>query len=397
VLAKLRRHYRRANAAYKTRLIDEAVALLGYHRKSAIRALRAKPAEPARVPRRTGRPVRFAAADLLPALRRIWLAAHQPCGRRLAALLPHWLPFYADHHGALAPSVEVALRQASASTLDRLLTPLRLQHQAIHRGGTRPGTLLRRQIPVSGCVWDESRAGFLEIDTVALCGGSLEGDFIWILDATDLLTAWTEVRSVWNKGAESTLAQLRRIEQSLPFPLRGLDFDNGGEFINHHFIRYATGRTSPLRLTRSRPYHKNDNAHVEGKNWTHVRQWLGYDRYDHPALLMHLDDFLPNRLSPLLNFFFPSMRVIAKTRVGDTWKRTYDKPRTPYQRVLECPDVPQAAKESLRARYAILDPFALRSRVDKDLARLEKLRKNPPLAKAGSFPYPTLYPEITRT
>ena len=397
VLAKLRRHYRQANAEYKRRLIDEAVSLLGYHRKSAIRALRAVPSKSPRESKRTGRPVLFASAELLPALRRIWLAAHQPCGRRLAALLPDWLPFYATHHGALAASVQASLLQASPATLERLLTPLRLQHRAIHRGGTRPGTLLRRQIPISGCVWDESRPGFLEIDTVALCGGSLEGDFIWILDATDLLTAWTELRSVWNKGAEPTLAQLRRIEASLPFPLRGLDFDNGGEFINHHFIRYATGRPSPIRLTRSRPYHKNDNAHVEGKNWTHVRQWLGYERYDNVAVLMHLDDFLPNRLSPFLNFFFPSMRLIAKERVGDRIHRKYDKPRTPYCRVLECPDIPQAQKDKLRERRSRLDPFELRARIDKDLRALEKLRLNPPFTRPGAFPYHLVYPHIPKT
>ena len=208
-------------------------------------------------------------------LKPIWFAALQPCGLRLAALLPEWLPAYEADHRRLDPDLRQSLLAVSGRTLDRLLAPLRVTLR--RRGGTRPGSLLRQSIPLRG-PWEEEGAGWLEVDTVALCGGCLDDRHAWMLDGVDIRPDWTEQRAVANRGQHATLAQLQDVEASLPFPLRGIDSDNGGEFINHHVVTWLQQRPTPVRFTRSRPYRKNDNAHVEQRNWTHVRQHFGYER-----------------------------------------------------------------------------------------------------------------------
>lgn len=150
---------------------------------------------------------------------------------------------------------------------------------------TRPGTLLRHEIPICGSVWEENAPGWLEVDTVALCGGSVAGDFVWMVDGVDYATTWVSARAIWNRGQAATLAALQDIEKHLPFELLGLDSDNGGEFINHHVMAWLQRRERPVYMTRSRPYKKDDNAHVEQKNWTHIRQWFGYERYENPELV----------------------------------------------------------------------------------------------------------------
>jgi hypothetical protein len=246
--------------------LDEATRLLGYHRKAAIRVLRAKKRQGTPpTGRKRGRPKKYGPAELLEPLRRIWLTAQQPCGKRLVAALPDWVPAYEQAHRSLSGGVKEALLRASHATLDRLLRPLRVAHRR-GLGGTRPCSLLRQQIPIAGVVWDQTEAGYLEFDTVALCGGKLEGDHVWMLDGTDYATAWVEVRAQWNRGHHGTLVGLKDIELALPFALRGLDADNGGEIMNYAVLEWCRQRGRPVELTRSRPYRKNDNAHVEQKN-----------------------------------------------------------------------------------------------------------------------------------
>jgi hypothetical protein len=282
ILERLRRRYRNAGREHKRKLLDQAQEVLGYHRKSAVRALGAPAAEP--VPWiNAGRPVSYEPSVLLPWLRPIWQATDYACGRRLVAMLPEWIPAYEVHERKLPAEARDKLLGASARTLDRLLEPLR--GQGAGRCLTRPGTLLRHQIPIRGSVWEEGKAGWLEVDTVALCGGSVAGEFVWMVDGVDYATTWVEVRAMWGRGQVSTLAALRDMEASLPFALLGLDSDNGGEFLNHHVLRWLQKRPKPVFMTRSRPYKKDDNAHVEQKNWTHVRQCFGYERHDNPEVV----------------------------------------------------------------------------------------------------------------
>ena len=251
VLQKLRRRYERAGLEHKGKLLDQAQELLGYHRKSAIRALRARAV--VRSPRiMTGRPRDYEPGLLLPFLRPIWQATDYACGRRLVAMLPEWVPAYEQHERSLPEEVREKLLSASGRTLDRLLEPLRWQEG--RRCLTRPGTLLRHQIPIRGSVWDDENPGWLEVDTVALCGGSVAGEFVWMVDGVDYATAWVEVRAMWGRGQAGTLAALQDVEASLPFALLGLDSDNGGEFLNYHVMGSATETEAAGLMTRSRPY-----------------------------------------------------------------------------------------------------------------------------------------------
>jgi hypothetical protein len=372
VLAKLRRHYQRAGAEYKSKLITQAVELFGYHRKAAIRALRRSPVLEPAAPFILGRPKEYDPQKLLGVLKPIWLAALQPCGKRLVAALPDWVAGYEQDHHRLDGDLRRSLLKASAATLDRLLRPARAHHR--RRGGTRPGTLLRQDIPLR-TEWAEEGAGYLEIDTVALCGGSLDDRHAWMLDGVDIRTTWKELRAIPNRGQAATLEQIRDVEQSLPFGLLGLDSDNGGEFINHHLVAYAHQRARPLALSRTRPYRKNDNAHVEQKNYTQVRQWFGYERYDNPLVVPLINSLCKGALGQLLNFFLPTLKLQSKRREGSQTRRVYGPAQTPLARVLDCQEVGDKKKAQLRALRQTLNPFALRRQVDRQLKEIDQLRQ----------------------
>jgi hypothetical protein len=227
--------------------------------------------------------------------------------------------------------------------------------------------LLKTQIPIRTDNWDITRPGFLEADTVAHCGGSLEGDFIWSVTYCDILSGWTCNRAVWNKGAHGIVEATRSVEASLPFELLGFDTDNGSEFLNWHLLRYFQERKKAVGFTRSRPYKKNDNGHVEQKNWTHVRQLLGYERLEDPALVGAINDLYRECWEPLHNYFLPSAKLEEKSRDGAKLKRKHDKPKTPYERLLASPDVSSAMKEKLRKEKAALNPFQLHRRLEEGL------------------------------
>ncbi len=372
VLEKLRRRYETAGAEHKGKLLDQAVQLLGYHRKAAIRALRQRP-QPRGPVILTGRPVQFEPGLLLPWLRPIWQATDFACGQRLVAMLPEWIPAYEQHERRLPGEVRDKLLLASGRTLDRLLAPLR--GQGAGRSLTRPGTLLRQQIPIRGSLWEDNKPGWLETDTVALCGGSVAGEFVWMVDGVDYATTWVEVRAMWGRGQEGTLAALQDVEASLPFALLGLDSDNGGEFINHHVLQWLQKRPQPVFMTRSRPNKKDDNAHVEQKNWTHVRQWFGYERYGHADLVEPMNVLLKGPYGQLLNYFHASLNRKRKKHVDGKLRRVYGAAQTPLARVLASAVVTDATKEKLRQKKSGLNPFALKLAVTKSMKEIEAMRR----------------------
>ena len=372
ILAKLRRRYQNAGAGHKCKLLDQAQELLGYHRKSAIRVLGAAPV--ARAPGIiTGRPTRYEPSVLLPWLRPIWQATDYACGRRLVAMLPEWIPAYEAHERRLPTEAREKLLEASARTLDRLLTPLR--GQGAGRSLTRPGTVLRHQIPIRGSVWEEGKAGWLEVDTVALCGGSVAGEFVWMVDGVDYATTWVEVRPIWGRGQTGTLAALRDMEASLPFPLLGLDSDNGGEFLNYHVLNWLQKRARPVFMTRSRPWKKDDNAHVEQKNWTHIRQCFGYERHDNPEVVEPIRALVKGAYGQLLNYFHASLKLERKERKGGQIKRIYGDALTPLARVLASAEVTPQTKQRLEQEKARLNPFALKREVERSLKIIAALRR----------------------
>jgi len=373
VLVRKRERYVRAGKEHKGKIIDELVELFGYHRKAAIRALRPRSGPVA--PYVRGRPKEYDPALLLAPLKAIWLAALQPCGERLKACLADWLPAYEADHRRLDADVREALLAASRATLDRLLIPARVAHR--RRAATRPGSLLRAAIAIR-TAWPEKAPGYLEMDTVALCGGALDDRHGWMFDAVDVHTTWSVLRGLPNRSEASVCGQLDDLAARLPFALRGLDSDNGGEFINHQVVGWCAGRTPPVAFTRSRPYQKNDQAHVEQKNYTNVRLWFGYDRYDTAAVWPLVNALCRGALDQLLNLFLPTLKLQSKRREGSQTRRVYGPAQTPLERVLACEEVSQEQKARLRAEKAALNPFAVRREVDRQLREIEAVRQSRP-------------------
>jgi hypothetical protein len=277
----------------------------------------------------------------------------------------------------LPPEVVKALSHISPATIDRLLSSTRIQYQKRGRSTTKPGTLLRNQIPIQTNQWNESRPGFLEADTVAHCGDSLAGMFAYTIDAVDIATGWPEQRALWGKGETGALEQIHDIESSLPFPLLGFDCDNGSEFLNHHLYRHFTQRKKPVQFTRSRAYHKQDNAHIEQKNWTHIRQWLGYQRFDNPLIVPLLNRLYTQEWRLFHNFFCPSAKLLAKERIGSKTLKRYDSPQTPYQRIINSPLISPQTKQSLSKQLESLNPFMLRNAMEEKIKKIFLLASKP--------------------
>jgi hypothetical protein len=361
-LLALWERYQRVGRRFKSKILDEFCAVCGYTRKYAIGLLSRKPRRRQCKPG----PRRRYDGQVLEPLKVIWLAAEQMCSKRLKAALPLWLPFYEQEHGPLVEAVRKKLLQISAASIDRLLKKERARYRGKGLCGTRPGGLLKHQIPIRTDNDDVDRPGFLEADTVAHCGNSLAGDFIWSITFTDLFCQWTENRATWNKGAEGVLGQVKDVEANLPFELLGFDVDNGSEFLCFHLWRYLLDRPRPVPLTRSRPYRKNDQAHVEQKNWTHVRQLLGYQRLEQPERVPLINE-LYRTWGLLHNFFCPNLKLLSKTRKGAKTIRKYSPPQTPYQRLLESKHLSQEQKQKLQSRFQQLNPLQLKREIEQKL------------------------------
>lgn len=368
--------YRKANKREKGVILEELCSISGYHKKHAIRLLNQRKQHKNEAKSKRGRKERYLMELYLEPLKRIWLATDQLCGKRLERAMPMWLPYYSSAYDTLAPEIYEGLLGMSASTIDRMLSKAGVK---VQRGlsGTKPGTILKKHIPIKTDQWNEEKPGFLEADTVAHCGSSLAGDFAWSVTMTDICTAWTENRAVWNKGAIGVLTQIEDIEKSLPFDILGFDSDNGNEFLNWHLVRYFTHEERPryIQLTRSRPYHSDDNAHVEQKNWTHVRQLFGYERFDKQEVVELMNDLYRNEVSLMNNYFLPNTKLIEKQRVEAKIIKKYDKPCTPYQRLMNS-DISEAKKEELQKIYTTLNPFELRTRIKKKVDRIFRLINN---------------------
>ena len=253
-----------------------------------------------------------------------------------------------------------------------MLAPLRVAGRRF--SGTRPGSRWRQSIPIRG-EWTEAGAGWLELDTVALCGGCLDDRHLWMLDGVDIGTDWAGLRALDNRGQHATVTQLRDLEASVPFPLRGVDSDNGGEFINHHWVASLGQRPQPVRFTRARPYPKNDNAHVEQRNWTRVRPHFGYERYDNPAVTPWINTLCTGALGPLFNQFLPTLKLERKKRRGTRTVRQYGVPQTPDVRALAAAEVAAAEKARLKTLHATLNPFQLGRDIERQKKEIEARRR----------------------
>ena len=364
-LARMRERYEMADKAAKSRLLDEMCAVTGYHRKAVIRVVR-RPAR--RRARRRGRPVQYG-PTVVGALRQIWEAAGYPWSLRLRALLPAWLP-WATRRWQLSADVARRLQTMSPRQMDRALQPFKTALRKRQYGRTKPGTLLKQQIPLKTDRWDVQVPGFTEIDLVAHSGARADGDFLHSLNVTDIHTTWVETRAVMGKSQRHVQAALEQLRQQLPFRLQGIDSDNGSEFINNHLRRYCL--VQQIQFTRGRPYKKDDNAHIEQKNWTHVRKLLGYVRYDSVSAQTAMNE-LYDDLRLLQNLFLPSVKLCEKRRVGARVRRRYDTPQTPLERVEACAESDREKVRALQQLRARLDPIALAARIDRQLTRVYRL------------------------
>lgn len=373
VVDRLRGMYARARRKGRKKFLDQMCQLCGYERKYAIKVLGGKRPGPRGIPQGGARPLY--AEEERRVVRQIWQWGDYPCGKRLAAMIPLWLQAYERRHEVLASEVREKVRAISPASLDRLLARDRAKVQT-HRGTTKPGRLLRSQIPVRCESWDTTRPGYLEADTVDHGGNSTAGSYMHSITYTDIYSGWIEQAAIWNKGAAGVVSRTRQIEAELPFVLLGFDSDNGSEFINHHLWRHFIGRKEPVEFTRSREYRKNDNAHVEEKNWTKVRQLLGYERYDRPELVELVHDLYRNEWRLLQNFFIPVMKLQEKRRDGAKVYKRYDDAKTPAQRLLGWKAMPADKRAWLLRMQATLDPVQLTEAVNVRLKKIQSVLRN---------------------
>ncbi|MEW6544666.1 MAG: hypothetical protein AB1411_13800 [Nitrospirota bacterium] len=305
---------------------------------------------------------------------------------RLKAALPHWLPWL-KRRATVRPAVEAQLRRISARQIDRRLQARKRRLKRRLYGTTRPGALLKHQIPIKTEPWDVRKPGYLEIDLVSHSGASATGECLHTLDGVDIQTTWVERQAVMGKSRHAVVQAMTTIEAHLPFPLRGVDSDNGSEFINDHLWAFCQDRPigQQVQFTRSRPYKKDDNAHVEQKNWTHVRKLVGWERYDSREALTALNALYVD-LRLFQNLFQPSMKLVRKVRVGSRLLRRYDRPQTPFERVRACPEADPAKVAALQRVLETTDPFVLSQRIDGHLERLGALATRAPRTPRETAP-----------
>jgi hypothetical protein len=368
LLEVVRPRYLKASQIEKQKMLDEFTSVTGYHRKHAIRVLKNQVQVQNHLEGKTKTYKTIYGGEVVKALEQIWEIYGQICSKRLQPMLPEAIKVLERYQEIdISKDTKELLLKISPASIDRCLRPIRIQ-SSHGLSTTKPGSLLKNLIPVhTFTAWDEERPGFMEIDLVAHCGNTTQGQYLNTLTCTDICTGWTDVTGLLHRSQQAVSEAIHWMRQRLPFPLLGIDSDNGGEFINDLLYRYCLNEE--LTFTRSRPYKKNDQAHVEQKNWSVVRHTVGYDRWETEQELAILESIY-NDLRLYINFFQPSFKLIAKERIGNKTIKRYDIAKTPYQRVLERKDISLEAKARLMNLYLQLNPAELRRCIDQKTAKL---------------------------
>lgn len=395
IVGVFRGRYSRGSKKEKGRILEELCERLTVSRRHARRLLTKKDVGRPRKPRKRGRGRKYGDPSFEKALREFWKTTRYMCSRHLKAAIPEWIDFLEEERGAYAPETKQLLLEVSASTIDRILKPFKgcKGKSLTQKGG------FREQIPIQESVWRVEEPGFLESDTVAHCGGSTLGEYVHTLTMVDVASTWTETRATFGKGSTPIVYAIEDIERQLPFAVKGYDCDNGTEVLNKHVLRYFIDeRTSrglpPVHVTRSREYRKNDNAHVEQRNNSVSRRWLGYERLDHRELAPLVNYYFRDIVCPLMNHFFPSFKLADKVLVKSRTRRVYKSPVTPYSRIMNSPFVDEKTKLRLKAQHQKLNPLRLLAQeksVRKQIDQLLKaLKSGEP--SAGLLTVPPLAP-----
>lgn len=369
IITRAKKIYHAAPRAEKCRLLTYLCVFYGCNRKYLTQILNS-PSFKGAAPKKRGR--RRIYTDAVHAvIIDFWKRMRYPCSKVLKAQLTNILSHYEERVQRLSDEIRAKVLAISPRTIDRILAAYRERNKPRGRSTTKSRkTPIKQLIPVRTEQYKITESGHIEGDLVSHCGGKAgEGQF-YTLNTTDVGTQWFSARILKTKEASETLAAMKSIEHYLPFRLRGIDTDNGSEFINEEWVEEFLDR---VQLTRSRPYKKNDNAHIEQKNYHHIRKHLAYGRFDSPAQFKLIDDLYKNDLSDFLNFFVPTHKLVAKERVGSKVRRKYDALKTPYQRVMESPLTPEEYKRILESKYERLDPFLLQKRIWDTIDKIYKL------------------------
>jgi 5S rRNA maturation endonuclease (ribonuclease M5) len=373
-LREIKSRYKKAGKLEKNKILNEFCQICDYNRKYAIHLLNKKENQKTEKKKRPGRKPNYNNPAIIHFLKIMLKATNLICSKRLVPIIPLWMSSYESSYCIkISEPVRKKLLKISPATIDRLLAKERKKLGKLGLSTTKPGSLIKKQVPIKTNQWDETRPGFIEADTVAHCGSSIAGVFVYTVNIVDIATGWTEARAIWGKGEKTTFEAIGSIEEALPFKILGFDSDNGGEFLNWHLFKYFTHRKLPVEYTRSRSYQKNDNAHIEGKNWTHIRQYLGYKRFDNPKIVIMLNDIYKNYWSLFFNFFIPSSKIISKERINGKVIKKHDKPKTPVDRLLESYAIPYYKRKKLLALRNTLNPFDLQSSIQAKIIEILNL------------------------
>ncbi|MCP4914627.1 MAG: transposase family protein [Oligoflexia bacterium] len=366
-LNQIRNRYFKSDKKEKSKILDELCEVAGYHRKYAIKVLSTGHITG---PKASGRTKVYSDLSIFH-LKRLWHLMGRMCSKKMVAAFPVWLDFYeADGFG---PFVKVELLSMSHATIDRYLKKYKTQFARRKRAGTIRGSKkFQNIIPLKVFEQKNNMPGFIEADTVAHCGTSLSGKFAWSLTVTDVFSGWTSNRAFLGKNADNTLSAVISINNTLPYTVKSYNVDNGTEFLNKYFTEYFESQEN-VTLTRSRAYRKNDNCHVEQKNFTYVREHFGYERIEAQELVDRMNDIYINYLCPLLNFFTPQLKLLEKVRTGSRYKRKYDKAQTPYYRLMNSGALTLKQRKDLEKIYESLNPIALKKQLSQKIKEFNKL------------------------
>lgn len=368
LVKKAKGRYLKATKPEKVLILDELSQNTGLARNYLIQILSAKVDLDYINPINRKRRVSYD-ANVVHYLKKIWTIFDYPCGQRLAPMMSEYISVLEKFKEVIIPdSVKEKVLKIKSATIDRRLEKFRTFRHKKTFSTTKPGSLLKKNIPIKTSSWDETRLGYGELDTVAHCGNSAAGEFIFTLTYTDIASQWTISEAVMSKGQMGIKLALENIAKRLPFTLKGIDPDNGSEFINWQLYRHCLAHN--IEFTRGRPYAKNDNAHIEQKNYTHVRKLMGYGRMDKEWQLNKMNDLYWNEQDFYKNFFLSNKKLIEKKRVGTKIVKKYDIPRTPFQRLLENKEFPESEKEKMKMIYAKLNPAELKRGLDRKISKI---------------------------
>lgn len=369
-LESCRQRYLSRNRAGRSAMIDEIIDAFGWDRKHAIKALNGKVAHGTKAQKRGSKLTHGEAERAI--IIHIWKHSEQPCGVRLKETLPLWLSSYERRHGDIGTAMRARLLGYSARTLERITQPHRATSESRWKGRKtgRASNRIKKFVPIRCGPQEFDEPGWIEADTVSHGGGSSSGAFLWSLTLTDFHSGWTELAALWGNSGGEVRVGLERIEKRMPFPMLGFDCDNGSEFLNEILEAYLLKRKRSIEWTRSRAYKKNDQAHVEQKNFTHVRQLLGYGRFGDLALKAMVDELYEKAWLPMRNYFTPVMKLVSKERIGGKVRKKYDKPASPCDRLLACEKVTETIKKQLREKRSELDPLELAEEVERRLSEI---------------------------